>query len=396
VKPGSLRPFACPDLPGTDLWAEAIDLAHAKASVWTLIDRERDTIERRSRGLIELLDAWLLGTTDFETTWDLCFGRVFRALETEEVDATGALAEAAFRLTSRGVPGSYSAALGKDRRLVYDREWLLPRACELSVESDGDRVLVEGKSGDGRVFDAAFDRDGDSWIAHGAEQLLRAGKRRPITLFSSDGVPDDMIVEDDFHSIFEFPPVTPEIAAAFSSALALIEHHAPSYFTWVDRVLRGVLACRCHASRTRSSSWMHAPGIILVSCSDNPIELAEMLVHECSHQHYYLVSRIGPVVNGAGDSREYYSPAVQRMRPLGKLLVGYHAFANVLLFYRTLLENGLAGNAYCVSLEARLTSEVEELEAPLRDNPVLTDIGRDLSSPLMERLHGSRPAEAAR
>ena len=110
-----------------------------------------------------------------------------------------------------------------------------------------------------------------------------------------------------------------------------------------------------------------------------------MRVHECTHQDFYVTSRVADVVDGR-DKTLYYSPAVQRQRPLNKILVGYHAFANILLFYRTLLSRGFSGNGYCRSIEERLTAEVAELERPLRDNPALTSAGVDLFAPLMELL----------
>jgi HEXXH motif-containing protein len=80
---------------------------------------------------------------------------------------------------------------------------------------------------------------------------------------------------------------------------------------------------------------------------------------------------------------------VQRDRPLDRILVAYHAFANMLLFYRTVLRSGLADDPYCVEMETRLSRELEHLERPLRGNPALTPTGVDLSEPLMEQLRAS-------
>jgi HEXXH motif-containing protein len=198
-----------------------------------------------------------------------------------------------------------------------------------------------------------------------------------------------MVVEDDFHSIFEFPRITSTEVQPFAAALDVLSLHVPEYLEWVQGVLRGVLVCRCDHSRTRSSSWMHAPGIVLVSWSADPVAVAEMLVHESSHQYFHLLSRLGRVDDGS-DVREYFSPAVQRSRPLSKILIGYHAFANVLLFYQALLRNGFANDPHCRATEERLCHDVELLALPLRDNPALTQIGRDMTRPLMEHVRESR------
>jgi HEXXH motif-containing protein len=170
--------------------------------------------------------------------------------------------------------------------------------------------------------------------------------------------------------------------------LELLSNCAPEYGIWVGDVLRGIVICRCNSSRTRSSSWMHAPGIILASTTINPVTIAEMLVHESSHQYFHLVSRVGKVDTGE-DHEEYFSPAVQRPRPISRILIGYHAFANVLLFYRALLRNGMSDDSYCRTMENRLCYDVEALELPLRGNSSLTDIGRGLAEPLMEQVHQS-------
>lgn len=347
---------------------------------------------RRTHGLMDFLEAWLPTEIDFETAWDLSFGRVLRALESDEVDAVDVLVEVALRLAARGRPGRWTATLCEERRLCWDGRWLLPAASDISIDSNGTAAAVELSAQDGGRFRVTLHRDDQGSLA--GEPLIRVGVHRPITLLPSEAVPHDMIVEDDFHSIFEFPPITPAMAQPFSAALEILDRHAPEYLGWIEQVLRGVLVCRCQESRTRSSSWMHGPGIILASWSVNPIEIAEMLVHESSHQYFYLVSRLGPVVDG-NDSQFYYSPAVQRSRKLGKIVIGYHAFANVLLFYRTLLRNGLTGNQYCAAMEARLSADTEVLEKPLRDNPALTAIGLDLCEPLREQLREARSSQVS-
>lgn len=385
----SYRHFACPQVHGNERTAEVIAVIHSVSAVEMLLARDREVILNRTEGLLELLNAWLATKTDFETTWDLAFGRVVRAIESNEVDAVDVLAEVGLRLAARGNPGRWTAALCEKRRLCWDGRWLLPEACEIAVDSNGTVATVELRLLSREQWTTTFHRTGQGWQTEGVEQLMQVGVRRPITLLSSQAVPHDMIVEDDFHSIFEFPLITSDMAESLAAALEILDRHAPEYLDWVERVLRSVLVCRCRSSRTRSSSWMHAPGIILMSSSVNPIEVAEMLVHECSHQYYYLVSRLATVVHG-NDTQEYYSPAVQKSRPLSKILVAYHAFANILLFYRTLMRTGLAGDLYCHAMESRLSVEVKELEQSLRDSSDLTTSGLDLYLPLMEQLADAR------
>jgi HEXXH motif-containing protein len=78
---------------------------------------------------------------------------------------------------------------------------------------------------------------------------------------------------------------------------------------------------------------------------------------------------------------------MERNRPLSRILIAYHASANVLLLYRRLIASGLEDEGYCANGEARLRSILDVLEAPLRDNPALTPLGQALCQPLMERIH---------
>jgi hypothetical protein len=368
-------------------------VTHGKGTIQILLNNSGELLRGRTEGVAEFLEEWLADAVDFETVWDLSFGRALRALESDEVDPVDALVEVALRVGARGHSGRWRATLSDDLRLRWDTRWLLPAACEIAfLRDDAGGVCLELQNRNSESLGIGLTREGELSPNGAAEPIVRVGATQPIALLPEYAVPHDMIVEDDFHSIFEFPPITETIFQPFGAALKILEYHAPEYLEWVNGVLRGVLVCSCTDSRTRSSSWMHAPGIVLASWSTNPITIAEMLVHESSHQYFHLLSRMGDVDDGT-DVREYFSPAVQRNRPLSRILIGYHAFANVLLLYQSLLRNGLAEDPYCRAMERRLCADVGALELPLHDNPALTDIGRDLIRPLAEQLDQSRRSD---
>jgi hypothetical protein len=91
----NMQQFACPQMPGNEQITASIAAAHGAGAVEMLLERSRDAHGRRSHGLAEFLQAWLATAMDFETVWDLGFGRALRALETDEVDAVDVLAEVA-------------------------------------------------------------------------------------------------------------------------------------------------------------------------------------------------------------------------------------------------------------------------------------------------------------
>jgi HEXXH motif-containing protein len=128
-------------------------------------------------------------------------------------------------------------------------------------------------------------------------------------------------------------------------------------------------------------------GVIHVSASPSVPAIAELLVHEASHQYFHLLCLLEAFDDGS-DANLYYSPAVRTDRPLERIGVAYHAFANILLFYDSCLTSGIDDGGYCRRNREALSPDVARLEAPLRGSDALTSVGRALSEPLMERLDG--------
>lgn len=365
-----MRSFACPQVPGGESILATIAITHGAVVVEQLIERDRDAIASRSQALLEAMDAGLAGWLDCETAWDRSFGRALQALGDDAIDPVDAVVDVALRLLVQGQPTRWSATLREPRRRCWGDQWLLPAAREIVVHSDGAIAALLLVTPRGDEIELLLRRDELGWRADHADRLIQIGTQRPIALVSAEAVPADLVTDD------EFPPITPDLAQPFADALDVLEHRAPEYMAWVDRVLRAVLVCRCTGGRTRSTSWMHAPGVILMSASDNPIALAERMVHESSHQHYHIASRLGATVEGDD---------VERERSLNRILIEYHALGNLLLFYRALLWNGMSTPS-CAEREAELASDADTLAAVLRDNPWLTAIGRDLFEPLHEQV----------
>ena len=111
-----------------------------------------------------------------------------------------------------------------------------------------------------------------------------------------------------------------------------------------------------------------------------------MLVHECSHQYYHLLTRLGPVDDGS-DTTLAYSPVKNTGRPISMILLAYHAFANVELFYRHCQAAGLEDEGYCANNQEGLKPQLEQLEQALSATDALTELGQALWEPLAERIH---------
>ncbi|MCA9666296.1 MAG: hypothetical protein KC503_11935, partial [Myxococcales bacterium] len=87
-----------------------------------------------------------------------------------------------------------------------------------------------------------------------------------------------------------------------------------------------------------------------------------------------LTSVCGPVDDGS-DRRLYPSPIKKAERPIDKILLAYHAVANMVLFYRQCAENGHAVER-CHAQAQQLAAWRDALRAPLEGNAALTDVGR--------------------
>ena len=114
------------------------------------------------------------------------------------------------------------------------------------------------------------------------------------------------------------------------------------------------------------------------------VAIAEILVHEASHQYYFLSARYGSLLNGP--DRPYFSPIKETKRPLSMILLAYHAFANVMLFYRLCRRNGLGDNDYCRANEAQLAPQLAVLQDTLSRSKALSPLGQALWKPVAARL----------
>ena len=176
---------------------------------------------------------------------------------------------------------------------------------------------------------------------------------------------------------------SPSLIETLTQALDLLETHLPHYFDWVVRIIRRVAVVHFERNVLYSGSPEHQYGTIHISDNARVLSVAEMLIHEASHQYFELLNKLGPTVDPA-HTELYYSPVKKCDRPLHKILFAYHAFANVMLFYRGVAESGLADSS-SAKFQTVLNDELRQLEQPLLRNDAILPIGQALVAPLIER-----------
>ena len=206
-----------------------------------------------------------------------------------------------------------------------------------------------------------------------------SGKRR-LVLLPRHALDSEVFHGVDAQALETFPSTLIE---TLTQALDLLEEHLPHYFEWVVRIIRRVVVLQAGPNVLHSGSPEHQYGTILISDNSRPLSVAEMLIHEASHQYLELLNKLGPTVD-PNHTELYYSPAKQCDRPLHKILLAYHAFANVMLFYRGVAERGLA-DSRSAKFQNLLNDELRQLEQPLRDNEAILPLGRAVVEPLIER-----------
>ncbi len=393
--------LACPSDDLAPSFLEQIVVGYAQNLLTTLLDSDGAHLSKQSRGLIGVLQAGSTTLDSFDATWDISFGELVAAMMHGCCsDVRQAAAGVALRMHQWGLQGEWELALDKPAYLQFDR-WLLPlRECA-AVRASENMVRVEQRGQQGAIFHFRREagkwnadtegalplvmHDGGTWMICGAENI------------SSPAVADQLLKEQA-HSVrsAEFVYDVREFESVCTSAVQLIRDASPTYFSWVSGVLRKIVLIPLTSEITNSASAFLAPGTIAVSTRQPRVTLVEMLVHEASHQYLYIARRLGPIDDGT-DAKLYYSPFKQTARPLLYIVFAFHAFANVLLFYKQLLRSGALSAEEQENITRRageIESNVARLHSYIASSSAVTRLGRCLWEPLARKLaRGSfRPA----
>ncbi len=259
--------------------------------------------------------------------------------------------------------------------------WLMPRSQHITCEATSGTLAVALQA-DGSRWDFEFHRIGSDWHTVGAIPLPVVGRAgTTLTLLRREAV-----ATDEFDDLLrEGTADDPATIGGLQRALDLLGRHAAAYAEWILRGVRSLLVVPGDDRRLRSGSMADIYALCYLSSCTNPLAYAESLVHEASHLHFHVASWLGPVHDGT-DRRLHYSAAVGRERPIDRILLAYHAFANVLLMYRQLRGAGVDVDGYGRRAETDMVDLVRQLDVPLRTTRALTAVGRSLYEPLRERV----------
>ncbi len=385
------RGFSNPFEPFHEGFLDAVVVAHARESVRRFLDRLAGEVRPTSDGLVPALERWLGTPASLEDVWDVAFGRLgVESREGAPPDATHRAAAAGLRIAERGAAAEWEARLDPGVRLTVGAS-LLPGGDRLRVRSNSRRLEIELRRGR-RSWRWALPRPGRSASRlDDAEPLsfARVGEKSRI-LVLREGAPGlDTSVEE---AVADRDPDS--MAPPLEAVLRLVGRHSPRYLRWIERLVRQVLPLRDAPGMTTSSTAEWRPGVLYLANRPDPAALAEMLLHEASHQYMYVLRRLGPLDDGS-DPALYPSPLSGRMRPLATIVLAYHAVGNILLFCR---ESPDDSRLRPRRIEEEYAAARAAYERVLTGSRALTRLGAALWEPLYERLRVSevRPSRRAR
>jgi hypothetical protein len=259
----------------------------------------------------------------------------------------------------------------------------LPRAETLKISSDGvDALILAGE----REF--KFRRIGHRWEHDSSPTLLR--KYAPGTdvvvtggncLDAAVAPPDDIPIESDM-----FPAAVTNIAEAFS----IVEHVAPEYTLWTRQLIRQVhvLGDRVGTTKIRvGRSSPHRPGHISTTAQQTVIAQAETLIHESSHQHFYMLKLTHRVSKETVQQATFISPLNGKMRDISRYLLAYHVVANIMVFYSKATRDQNLDQDFIEERKNYLRPiTLEYLDNLIANENLLTDQANDFWQPSKEMI----------
>lgn len=389
------RGFACPQVGLHKPFLERVVVEHARLTVQFFMERYALHLESHSSGLRPVLTNWLSGDATFDTVWNLALGDVNAALFLRDADDMARRAGSlGLRLLECGYPGEGELRLPKPVCFRFDR-WLLPPADALEVSATPQSVSLNVWSANA-WRKIAFQHRENGWDVTDARALpVLAQRGMRWTVLTAESLPPRssarlLATETLSFGHADVDAKAEPLLRTCGAALSLIAEFAPIYVPWVCYVVRDLIPMPATPGVANSASGGFAPGVICIANRNDPYALAEILVHEATHQYLHILTMLGPLDDGT-DQTLYFSPFRNTHRPVYFIIVAYHAFANVFLFLRTARAHGLSAHEHGGRTQEQLEQlreRLETLEHALQTTTAITPLGRSLWEPLYEEIHG--------
>ncbi len=299
--------FASPiERPPLDLVAH-VALGWAETLVQRFLERAGSAAFAAAPDLAAFLISWpgsQPAATAHTRLWCDPFGDVDQWLKQPDNNVLELSVRVGLCLAMNGHQGSWRAAGLRMPRLLLGAHAIGPIS-EVAVDAREGKPTVRVRGERLEIF-SRTDRSSDVGLDEAASGPLVWNDLALLSQTELGGV------SHGFDAGAPIPALTEDVLVTFTEGTALIDRNMHEYRAWVLRLIRQILVLKAEDSfRMVSGSGEQAPGLIHISYPISPPEVAEILIHEASHQYFYLLEKLGPLDDGS-DPQGYWSPPIRR------------------------------------------------------------------------------------
>lgn len=371
--------FSLPSENLTEKLLSAVTIPYKIGIVRAALDYHKDTLSRRRPEIWNFLDKAIScqEIDSYFVCWHPYFSLINRSfIEKDPRKVEDLFVRLTAYLTNLGViKGAWEGELDSDFSLIHN-DVLLDGVNHIASDVTRGLLFSSVESGG----------EGESSDAY---SFARSGKLRSLTI--SPGKTMKLLPSSVFQPISgdDFSTASAEISSKnevdMATTIQLIESVGTKYSDWIANVIRYIVCFPQDNENSFSGSYSDLSGVVKASFLSSPEKMCEVLIHEASHQYYHIACGLGYVDDGS-DTNEYYSPPVGGSRPISRILVAYHAFANITLFYRDCVSRVDALGEYARKSIERYEEYTLQLGEPLTQSTALTEVGKMLFEPLHNKL----------
>jgi hypothetical protein len=368
--------FAGPRWPLDETYLDEILSIYYREYFRLFLDAYGKQIAASSRGLTDLIEQSALRLCTFKTAWHYSCAGIREAVvnRASDDDALHAAVACALHFLECGdVEGEFHASSARDFQAIWRNNLYFSN--RIGGSRGGVRAGPKLGHEAADLPDASDNPHSRVGLATVCSQNIRLALLTPEAAGVIGCSPPPKLSSSD----------AALAGTNYQAALELLELHAPAFARWVGRVMAFVSPIEAPAGLMRSGSSREWPGVAEISFRNDAAAIAEMLVHEASHHHFNVLMIIDPITDGS-DLKQYYSPFRKCDRPIEMILLAYHAFANVLLYYRECQRTGVDDNGYCKRNEAELIPDLRKLQDALEATGSLTEAGEQLWRPFCSHV----------
>lgn len=364
----------------------SVVLQHCSTVLELFLNRFSNEVRNYSAGLLEVLEESIPLTADFSFGWDIAFGKMHHCVVSKPESFLEVAALVGLRFSAYVDSCEWFIQFNAPKSLIVDH-LVLSNCTSVGVSRSGYDFFIEAEL-DGTKSIISLGSNCASMLQAGCQSLasIELGNSKiailPPELSSLSSDSGELA---NHYSVVSNQSLTQSFNS-YGKALKLIGERGGPYSDWIDHVLRYLAPIRVNPGLLTSKSRYFEPGVLYIACIEQPELVAEMIVHEVSHQYLNIVQRLSPLDDGSDDTL-YYSPFRLEPRPIKGIVTAYHAAGNMLLFFRECNKDSYDKNDYFLTAEQELVPQVLKLETAWRKSDSLTEVTSQICCTLAEKLN---------